>query len=135
MENTNKLTIKKACEIAGISRPTLYKYINNGNISIVKYGKASFIDASELIRVFPNAKMLNGSKQDGNNLHALTNELTHKDELINILKQQLSDKQKDNDFLKEQLTQVNHNFTQLNKFLEDKTIKQQKNRRRFLGVF
>lgn len=136
MENTNKITIKKACEIAGVSRPTLYKYINGGKISVVKDGKATFIDASEIIRVFPNSKVLSESKADGNNLHGLTNDLNHKDELISMLKQQLNEKQKDNDFLKEQLTQVNQNFTQLNKLLEDKTaIAPPKKRRKIFGIF
>ncbi len=62
--------------------------------------------------------------------------LVHKDELISILKQQLNEKQKDNDFLKEQLTQVNQNFTQLNKLLEDKTtIEATKKRRKVFGIF
>lgn len=136
MENTNKITIKKACEIAGVSRPTLYKYINDGKISVVKDGKTTFIDASEIIRVFPNSKVLNESKENGNNLHSLTNDLNHKDELISMLKQQLNEKQKDNDFLKEQLTQVNQNFTQLNKLLEDKTTENQsKKRRKVFGIF
>lgn len=136
MENTNKITIKKACEVAGISRPTLYKYINDGKISVVKNGKATFIDASEIIRVFPNSKVLSESKADENNLHSLTNDLNHKDELISILKQQLNEKQKDNDFLKEQLTQVNQNFTQLNKLLEDKTASENpKKRRKIFGIF
>jgi hypothetical protein len=43
---------------------------------------------------------LNDGKSDVNNLHDLTSELNHKDELIMMLKQQLSDKQKDNEFLK-----------------------------------
>lgn len=136
MENTTKITIRKACEIAGVSRPTLYKYIKDGKISVVKDGKATFIDASEIIRVFPNSKVLNESKADENNLHSLTNDLNHKDELISMLKQQLSEKQKDNDFLKEQLTQVNQNFTQLNKLLEDKTVTESpKKRRKIFGIF
>lgn len=45
----SKLSIKKACELAKISRPTIYKYIKSGKLSIVKDGKLSFIDLSELI--------------------------------------------------------------------------------------
>lgn len=135
MLNSSKLTVKQACELAGVSRPTLYKYINNGVMSTVKDGKSTFIDASELIRVFPETKMLNVSKEPVKDLHNLTTELAHKDELINMLKQQLNDKQQDNEFLKEQLTQVNTNFTHVNKLLEDKTLKNTKKKRRFLGIF
>jgi excisionase family DNA binding protein len=136
MENLSRLTVKKASELAGVSRPTLYKYINNGEISVVKDGKSTFIDPSELLRVFPDARLLSSNHVTVNNLHDLTTELTHKDELINLLKQQLIDKQKDNEFLKEQLTQVNTNFTQLNKLLENKTSSENpKTQRKFLGLF
>ena len=128
----SKLTIKKACELAGISRPTLYKYINNGELSIVKDGKSSYVDLSELLRVFPNSSLQIDSKDDGNNLHNLTSEIAHQNEVIKMLKQQLEDKQKDNDFLKNQLTEYSKNFTQLNNLLEDKTLKP---RKKFLGIF
>ncbi len=127
----SKLSIKESCQLAQISRPTLYKHINNGNISTVKEGKNTYIETSELIRMFPDIK-LNDGKSDVNNLHDLTSELNHKDELIMMLKQQLNDKQKDNEFLKEQLTQVNINFTQVNNLLEDKITKK---RKKFLGIF
>ena len=128
----SKLTIKKACELAGISRPTLYKYINNGELSIVKDGKSSYVELSELLRVFPNSSLQIDSKDDGNNLHNLTSEIAHQNEVIKMLKQQLEDKQKDNDFLKNQLTEYSKNFTQLNNLLEDKTLKP---RKKFLGIF
>jgi predicted transcriptional regulator len=127
----NKLSIKKACELAKISRPTLYKYINNGKLSVVKDEKNTFVETAELIRVFPDIK-LNESKDDGNSLHGLTQELQHKDELISMLKKQLDDKQKENEFLKDQLTQTSQNFTQLNNLLENKTPKK---RKKFLGIF
>lgn len=132
----SKVSVKKACELVGVSKPTFYKYINNGLLSVVKDGKGTFVDMSELLRVFPDIKVLNNSKGPVKNLPDLTQELTHKDELISMLKQQLNEKQKDNDFLKEQLTQVNQNFTQLNKFLEDKTTENQpKKRRKIFGIF
>jgi peptidoglycan hydrolase CwlO-like protein len=132
----SKISVKKACELAGISKPTFYKYINKGLLSVVKDSKGTFVDMSELLRVFPESKVLNESKDTVKILPDLTQELTHKDELIHMLRQQLNDKQKDNDFLKEQLTQVNQNFTQLNKFLEDKTTTEiPKKRRKIFGIF
>jgi predicted transcriptional regulator len=127
----SKLSIKKACELAGISRPTLYKYINSGKLSVVKDEKNTFVETIELIRVFPDIK-LNESKEDGNNLHSLTQELQHKDELIVMLKKQLEDKQKDNEFLKDQLTHTSQNFTHLNNLLENKIPKK---RKKILGIF
>ena len=128
----NKLTIKKACELAGISRPTLYKYINDGKLSIVKDINKSYIDLSELIRIFPNISLQETNNIDVNNLQIITGEIAHKDELIKSLKQQLEDKQRDNNFLKEQLTQVNQNFTQFSNLLEDKT---KNKRKKIFGLF
>lgn len=128
----SKLTIKKACELACISRPTIYKYINNGKLSVIKDGNNTFIDLSELLRLYPNISLQQDNDNNVNDLHGLTSEILHKDEIIKMLKQQLEDKQKDNEFLKEQLTQVNGNFAQLNNLLEDKTTKQ---RKKFLGLF
>lgn len=128
----SKLTIKKACELACISRPTIYKYINNGKLSVIKDGNNTFIELSELLRLYPNISLQQDNDNNVNDLHSLTSEILHKDEIIKMLKQQLEDKQRDNEFLKEQLTQVNGNFTQLNNLLEDKTTK---NRKKFLGIF
>lgn len=127
----NKLTIKQACELAKVSRPNIYKYIKNGTISVVKDSKSTYIEPTELLRVFPDAK-LKVDTSSVNNLHSLTQELTHKDQLIMMLMQQLSDKQKDNDFLKTQLTQVNENFTLVNNLLQDKTPKK---RKKFFWIF
>lgn len=127
----NKLNIVEACKLASISRPTLYKYINNGTLSVVKDGKNTFIEVSELIRVFPGVKLSNND-DEVKNLHSLTAEINHKDEIINLLKNQLNDKQRDSEFLQQQLTHLNNNLTTINKLLEDKTDKK---RKKFLGIF
>ncbi|EPM5252003.1 MULTISPECIES: helix-turn-helix domain-containing protein [Pantoea] len=51
-----KVSISEAARLAGISRPTIYKLMNNGQLnftSVVKAGRTvKIIDTSELIRVF-----------------------------------------------------------------------------------
>lgn len=51
-----KVSISEAARLAGISRPTIYKLMNSGQLnftSVVKAGKTvKSIDTSELIRVF-----------------------------------------------------------------------------------
>lgn len=51
-----KVSISEAARLAGISRPTIYKMLNSGQLnftSVVKAGKnVKVIDTSELIRVF-----------------------------------------------------------------------------------
>ena len=127
----HKLTITKACELADVSRPTIYKYIKNGTMSSIKDGRNTYIEASELLRVFPDVK-LNINTSSVNSLHNLTTEFEHKDDVIRMLTEQLSDKQKDNEFLKAQITQINENFTTINKLLQDKTTSK---RKKFLWIF
>lgn len=54
------VSISEAARLAGISRPTIYKLINSGQLnvtSVVKAGKAvKAIDTSELMRVFGTIK-------------------------------------------------------------------------------
>jgi peptidoglycan hydrolase CwlO-like protein len=130
----NKITVKKACELAKISRPTFYKYVNNGTLSVIKDNNHTFVEISELVRVFPDKlNNVTSNYQKNDNISPnLTTELTHKDELIEILKQQLKDKQQNNDFLQNQLTEMNKQITYLNNILENKN---KPNRKKFLGIF
>jgi excisionase family DNA binding protein len=130
----SKISITEACKLAQISRPTLYKQINSGVISTVKDGKKVFIETSELLRVYPDV-VLNGVNESENTLHTFTNDLQQKDEVISLLKQQLNDRQKENDFLKEQLTQVNNNFTLLNNILQNKQEEKPQKTKKFFGLF
>lgn len=60
-----KVSISEAARLVNVSRPTLYKMLNNGTltyISVVKHGKqVKTIDTSELMRVFGS---LGGVKDD-----------------------------------------------------------------------
>lgn len=55
-----KVSISEAARLAGISRPTIYKLMNSGQLnftSVVKAGKTvKNIDTSELMRVFGTIK-------------------------------------------------------------------------------
>ncbi|TLM24468.1 helix-turn-helix domain-containing protein, partial [Acinetobacter baumannii] len=61
-----KVSISEAARLAGISRPTIYKLINSGQLnftSVVKAGKTvKNIDTSELIRVFGTIANLPAAK-------------------------------------------------------------------------
>ena len=63
-----KVSISEAARLVNVSRPTLYKMLNNGTLtytSVVKHGKqVKTIDTSELIRVFGS---LGGVKDDTQN--------------------------------------------------------------------
>ncbi|KAA5586600.1 helix-turn-helix domain-containing protein [Pseudomonas aeruginosa] len=61
-----KVSISEAARLAGISRPTIYKLMNSGQLnftSVVKAGKTvKNIDTSELIRVFGTIANLPAAK-------------------------------------------------------------------------
>lgn len=97
------VSISEAARLAGISRPTIYKLINSGRLTltpVVKAGKTvKTIDTSELIRVFGNIENLPaGTGFTVNQEHEVTRDdsrdlqgLQHKIELL----------QKENEGLKE----------------------------------
>ncbi|MEN9488899.1 MAG: hypothetical protein RL494_1164 [Bacteroidota bacterium] len=125
----NKISISEAARLAEISRTNLYKtYINTGKISVIRENDKVYIDASELIRVFPNCKLSNSNKEQ---------ELSNKDnskihdnsELVELLKAQLAEAQERENWLKQQIDELRH---QQNHLLEDKRVKP---RKKFLGIF
>lgn len=129
----NKLTVTQAAKLAGISRQHLYKkYINAGLMSVVKEFDKTFIEFSELLRVFPNISV---DTTDDNihdkSLHVLTPEnheftqvIDSKNQTIKILEQQLIESKNREEWLKTQLERTTH-------YLENKPTKI----RRFLGIF
>jgi hypothetical protein len=124
----NKISISEAARLAGISRTNLYKtYINTGKISVVRENEKVYIDISELIRVFPNCKLIDTQK-----IHELTLEDNNKtqdnSELITLLRAQLAEAKEREEWFKQQLEKTTH-------LLEDKTNQPPKPRKKFLGIF
>jgi hypothetical protein len=130
----NKLTITQAAKLAGISRQHLYKkYISTGLLSTLKELDKSFIELSELLRIFPDVSLdTSGDKILDKNLQHLTAEndsFTHildsKNQVISILEQQLAESKNREEWLKAQLEKTTA-------LIEDKTAKK---RKKFLGIF
>lgn len=49
-------TLAEAARLAGVSRPTIYRLVKEGNVSVTQDERGvKRVDASELVRVFPNA--------------------------------------------------------------------------------
>jgi DNA-binding transcriptional MerR regulator len=127
-----KVTITEAAKLAGISRQQLYRgYINKGRLSTEKAGDKSFIDVSELLRVFPNAKI--ETSESDTILHHDTpknNQVTSSEnEIVTILKTQLAEAKEREKWLTSQIDELRHQQTYL---IEDKTPKK---RKKFLGIF
>lgn len=118
-----RVTISEAAKLAGISRQHMYRgYITPGKISIVKENDKSYVDVSELLRVFPNVTI---ATDDGDKtLHTETqkndNVTGDNSELVTFLKQQLSEAKEREDWLKSQINELRQTTVLL---LEDKTLK------------
>jgi DNA-binding transcriptional MerR regulator len=55
MENMTKISISAAAKMAGVTRQTIHRYIADGKLS--QDNESKKIDVSELLRVFPDAKI------------------------------------------------------------------------------
>ena len=97
-----KVSISEAARLVNVSRPTLYKMLNNGTLtytSVVKHGKqVKTIDASELIRVFGS---LGGVKDDTQNAVSVDGHATAiNSDILQDLQHQIALLKTENDGLK-----------------------------------
>lgn len=110
-----KVSISEAARLAGISRPTIYKLMNSGQLnftSVVKAGRTvKIIDTSELIRVFGTIENLPAAtgftvKTDQEITQVNTPDLQHLQHKIELL-------QKENDGLKEAVVSRDEHISSL----------------------
>jgi hypothetical protein len=129
----SKISISEAARLAGISRTNLYKtYINTGKISVSRANDKVYIDASELIRVFPACKL-----NSTNNAQELTDEDNNKihgnSKLIELLKSQLAEAKEREQWL---IGQIDELRQQQSNLLENRNKENEiKTRKKFLGIF
>jgi hypothetical protein len=127
----NKVTITEAARLAGISRQHLYRgFINTGKISVIKDNDKSVIEISELLRVFPDAKIVTTDSDTTPHHETIKNDNVTSDnsELVTMLKTQLAEAKEREEWLKIQIDELRH---QQNNLLENKAPK----RKKFLGIF
>jgi hypothetical protein len=132
----SKISISEVARLAGISRTNLYKtYINTGKISVSRENDKVYIDASELIRVFPDCKL-----NSVNNAHGVSDKDNNKtqgdSEVVELLKIQLAEAKEREKWL---IGQIDDLRQQQSSLLENK-IKENddsitKKRKKFLGIF
>lgn len=92
-----KLSISEVSKRWGVSRPTLYRYKDQGKLSFEKDGKNVVIDMSEVIRVL-GQPVSQGVKADSNEtVHSVTSP-------DNVLKQKIDSLEREVELLKESLT-------------------------------
>lgn len=98
-----KVSISEAARLAGISRPTIYKLMNSGQLnftSVVKAGKTvKSIDTSELIRVFGTIGNLPAAKDFTVNSEQQITQVNTPD--LQHLQHEIELLQKENEGLKE----------------------------------
>ena len=69
-------TLADAARIAGVSRPTIYRLVKEGKVSVTQDERGvKRVDAAELKRVFPNARFETG--ETGESVHARKPETPH----------------------------------------------------------
>lgn len=120
-----KITITEASKLANISRQQLYRgYINKGKISVMKEKNKTFIDISELIRVFPDVTVNSDTKLHEDTVKIDT--VTSQSEVEKLLRRQLEEAKERELWLTQQIDELRRQQTL---FLEHKK------RKKFLGIF
>lgn len=129
----SKVSISEAARLAGISRTNLYKtYINTGKISVSRENDKVYIDASELVRVFPDCK-LNGTDNEQRLSGEDNNKTQGNSEIVELLKSQLAEAKEREQWLISQIDELRHQQSNL---LENKGKENEpKPRKKFLGIF
>lgn len=125
MDKQAKITITEASKLAGISRTAFYKsYINKGVISVIRENKSTYIDISELLRVFPDIQ-LDVNKNTEVNMLDVTLERENQ-----LLRNQLKLAEDREIWLQSQIDELRKQQSLL---LEDKSTK--KNRKKWFGIW
>lgn len=104
-----KIPVATAAKMAGVQRSTLYRKRDKGGISFDKDENGNnIIDASELLRVYPNAKVESDKTQhvqQSQKQHMLHDATDNKNKLLQqelvFLREKLADKEKQLDEAKE----------------------------------
>jgi hypothetical protein len=91
-----KVNISQAAHMAGVSRPTIHKKINTGELSTEKANGKTFIDVSELERVFGTLVTPGTPKPNRKNLHVDT------PQVVGILQSQLERLQHEIDVIRQE---------------------------------
>lgn len=121
-----RVTITEASKLANISRQQLYRgYINKGKISVIKEDNKTFIDVSELIRVFPEVTVDGDTSLHGDTIKIDT-VTAQESEIEKMLKSQLAEAKERELWLTQQIDELRKQQTL---FLENKK------RKKLFGIF
>ena len=122
------LTFSQATQVANISRSTIYRYAQEGRISVVRLpnGKRG-IDVAELERVFGPLKKLNASQnvstRQDETIKMQADTFQERDEVIELLRQQVG-------LLERELTSAKEEKARLLGLLERRLLESPRNKRR-----
>ena len=122
------LTFSQAAKVAQASRSTIYRYAQEGRISVVRLpnGRRG-IDAAELERVFGPLKPLDTSqdapKKQGRMIKTQVNISQERDEVIGLLRQQV-------ELLERELTNAKEEKARLLGLLEQRLLESPRSKRR-----
>ena len=121
------LTITEAAKAAGISRPTLYRRIKSGQLSMARQSDGTKgIDSAELLRVFGPLHAV--TDHTVNNGHHETYEVLH--ERVKGLERESKLFQSENELLRTQLANAENEKNRLLGLLEQRLLEVPKGKRR-----
>lgn len=117
------LTAREAAELAGCSTRHVQVQIKLGKMSATRTETGSYlIEKSEFYRVFPDAFKPTAPRTDANEDEKNARTLLENE--IKYLKQMLEEKEKNTEFLKDQMNRITTALTSNARLLEDKTNKE-----------
>ncbi len=118
----NRLSITESAKLAGVSRNTMYSKIKKGVLSKSKDSKGkTYIELSELLRVYPDAKREQDVKQDVQSEQSITSDQLQ--ELVKLREQVALFEQKE-DMLNERVQFYKGEVERLRLAGPDKPMKQ-----------
>ncbi len=136
--NISWLTPKQAGALAGFTARHIQKLISSGKLSATREDGKYYIDKSEFFRVFPGAHR----DERGGSISTNTAEIDRLRFEIEMLKQLNSQKDKEVDFLREQVLSISHEKLKMldtlastTRLLEHKKDKEEEKPRRWRGIF
>ncbi len=136
--NFSWLTPSEAAKLLGCSTRYVQKSIKSGKLSATTESGKYYIDRSEFFRVFPDAHKDEQARNNSRN----TNESERLKVEVDMLKQMNSQKDREIDFLRDQVQSISHEkikmldaLTSTTRLLEHKKDKEEEKPRRWRGIF
>ncbi len=139
--NSSQLTARQAAEELGFTTRHIQGLIKRGKLSATRDELGNYlIDKTEFYRVFPNAFKAEQERTGANNHDSISRAVLENE--VKNLKDLIQEKEKHNQYLREQLDKCNEKETLIletlnsnQRLLEHQSVPVKKNRKKKFGIF